>query len=186
VRILPEAIEIISYNGVDPSLKQADFEKGIVRIRRYRNRRIGGFLKELELTEGRGTGIPTIIAVLKNNGSPAPLFDTDEPNRGYFVTEIKIHPDFSADITIPIARKERLVERLVDGLVEGLAESQKKIVQLMINNPIITINEMSEEIGISTTAIDKNITTLKRKGIVERVGSDSTGTWKVNIPDNLV
>jgi ATP-dependent DNA helicase RecG len=186
VRILPEAIEIISYNGVDPSLKQADFEKGIVRIRRYRNRRIGGFLKELELTEGRGTGIPTIIAVLKNNGSPAPLFDTDEPNRGYFVTEIKIHPEFMADTTIPIARKERLVDGLVERLVDGLAESQKKIVQLMINNPIVTINEMSEEIGISTTAIDKNITTLKRKGIVERVGSDSSGTWKVNIPENLV
>ena len=47
VRVLPKTIEIISYNGVDASLKQADFEKGIVRIRRYRNRRIGEFLKEL-------------------------------------------------------------------------------------------------------------------------------------------
>ena len=39
VRILPEAIEIISYNGVDPSLRQADFDAGRVRARRYRNRR---------------------------------------------------------------------------------------------------------------------------------------------------
>ena len=32
-----------------------DFEKGVVRTRRYRNRLIGGFLKELGLTEGKGT-----------------------------------------------------------------------------------------------------------------------------------
>ena len=31
-----------------------------LRSRRYRNRRLGEFLKELELTEGRTTGSPTI------------------------------------------------------------------------------------------------------------------------------
>ena len=36
---------------------------------RYRNRRLGEYLKELELTEGRSTGIPTIQNVLKANGS---------------------------------------------------------------------------------------------------------------------
>ena len=53
VRILPLALEIISFNGVDPSLKQSDFDKGIVRARRDRNRRIGEFLKDLKLTEGK-------------------------------------------------------------------------------------------------------------------------------------
>jgi len=48
VRILPLALEIISFNGVDPSLKQSDFDKGIVRARRYRNRRIGEFLKDFK------------------------------------------------------------------------------------------------------------------------------------------
>lgn len=94
VRILPEAIEIISYNGADPSLKQADFDKGRVRARRYRNRRIGEFLKELRLTEGRGTGIPTIVNSLAENGSPAPIFDANEPERMHFITEIPIHNAF--------------------------------------------------------------------------------------------
>jgi ATP-dependent DNA helicase RecG len=95
IRILPDAIEIISYNGVDPSLKQADFDKGRVRARRYRNRRIGEFLKELRLTEGRGTGIPTIIKSLSENGSTEPIFDTNEPERLHFIVEIPIHPQFS-------------------------------------------------------------------------------------------
>lgn len=95
VRILPEAIEIISYNGVDPSLKQADFDAGKVRARRYRNRRVGEFLKELRLTEGRGTGIPTIVKSLTDNGSPQPIFDANEPERTHFIVEIPIHPTFT-------------------------------------------------------------------------------------------
>jgi ATP-dependent DNA helicase RecG len=95
VRILPTAIEIISYNGVDPSLKQSDFDKGIVRARRYRNRRIGEFLKELRLTEGKGTGIPTIIMALSDNGSPTPIFDANEPERTFFISEIRKHEAFN-------------------------------------------------------------------------------------------
>ncbi|MCC6702932.1 MAG: putative DNA binding domain-containing protein [Fluviicola sp.] len=97
VRILPEAIEIISYNGADPSLKQSDFDAGRVRARRYRNRRIGEFLKELRLTEGRGTGIPTIVKSLADNGSPAPIFDTNESERTHFIVEIPIHDHFKEE-----------------------------------------------------------------------------------------
>lgn len=94
VRILNDKIEIISYGGPDPSIRIADFSKGIIRARRYRNRRIGEFLKELRLTEGRGTGIPTIKARLGENGSPPPLFDTDGEDRRYFLIEIPVHPAF--------------------------------------------------------------------------------------------
>lgn len=51
--------------------------------RRYRNRRLGEFLKELELTEGRSTGIPKILQSMASNGSQPPEFDTDE-DRSYF------------------------------------------------------------------------------------------------------
>lgn len=43
----------------------------------YRNRRLGEFLKELDLTEGRSTGIPTIQDGLVKNGSPRATFETD-------------------------------------------------------------------------------------------------------------
>ncbi|MCK5099064.1 MAG: winged helix-turn-helix transcriptional regulator, partial [Desulfobacteraceae bacterium] len=165
VRVLPDTIEIISYNGVDPSLKQIDFDRGVVKARRYRNRRIGEFLKELNLTEGRGTGLPTILRVLSKNGSDAPIFDTNEPERSFFITELLIHPDFHGG--------------LVEGLVEGLVDSQKKIVDLILKNPNISKKDMSEHIGISATAIDKNIATLKKKNIIRRVGEDKSGYWKI-------
>lgn len=58
IRIHPDRIEFLSYPGPDRSIKQSDIEKGTMIARRYRNRRIGEFLKELKLTEGRCTGIP--------------------------------------------------------------------------------------------------------------------------------
>lgn len=45
--------------------------------RDYRNRRIGDFLKELDLTEGRATGLPKIYREMERNESPLPLFITD-------------------------------------------------------------------------------------------------------------
>jgi len=59
--------------------------------RRYRNRRIGEFLKELDLTEGRGTGVPKILRAMRDNGSPPPLFKFDE-DHSYFATVLPIHP----------------------------------------------------------------------------------------------
>ena len=48
----------MSFPGPDRSIRLEDFQVGAV-SRRYRNRRIE-FLKELDLTEGRSTGIPKI------------------------------------------------------------------------------------------------------------------------------
>ena len=59
-------------------------------IRRYRNRRIGEFLKELDLTEGRSTGIPKILRVMRENGSPTPIFETDDET-SYFLIRLPIH-----------------------------------------------------------------------------------------------
>ena len=77
VRIEADKIEITSSPGPDRSISDEDISKYQMRTRRYRNRRIGDFLKELHLVEGRNTGIPTAIKSIKENGSPLPLLLTD-------------------------------------------------------------------------------------------------------------
>jgi len=62
--------------------------------RRYRNRRVGEFLKELEMTEGRGTGIPKMLREIKKNASPDPIFHTDD-DRTFFLVEFPVHPVFA-------------------------------------------------------------------------------------------
>lgn len=69
---------ISSQPGPDRSIRMADLKKDRFVSRRYRNRRIGEFLKELSLTEGRGTGIPKIMRAIRHNKSPRPKFETKE------------------------------------------------------------------------------------------------------------
>jgi predicted HTH transcriptional regulator len=52
---------------------------------------------------------------------------------------------------------EKVTQRLAERLVEGLAESQKQILKWVQANPNISKKELAFKIGISTTAIDKNI-----------------------------
>ena len=91
IQILSDRIEILSFPGPLPPVDNKMLKKERVVAREYRNRKIGGFLKELKLTEGRGTGIPIIWSELEKNGSPPPILETNE-DREYFLCIIKIHP----------------------------------------------------------------------------------------------
>ena len=48
----------VEWEGVEFKTRWKDICEFRFLSRRYRNRRGGEFLKELEMTEGRGTGIP--------------------------------------------------------------------------------------------------------------------------------
>lgn len=50
-------------------------------------------MKELELTEGRGTGSPTIYREMEKNGSPEPVFETDKACT-YFLTVLPANASF--------------------------------------------------------------------------------------------
>jgi len=91
VRITPESLTITSFPGPDRSITLNDLKRRQFVSQRYRNRRIGEFLKELELTEGRGTGIPKILRAIKRNGSPLPRFETNE-ERTFFAVRFPVHP----------------------------------------------------------------------------------------------
>jgi len=164
VRVLPDCIEIISFNGADPSLKQDDFNKGIVRARRYRNRRVGEFLKELRLTEGRGTGIPTIVKALIDNGSGSPKFDTNEPHRTHFLIEIPIHPEF-----IKKEKKNTLKEG-----IDKLVEAVKVTLTDKIDTKVITEKSLARYTKIANSLsneqkkiLDYALIPKKRKEILE-------------------
>lgn len=93
VRIHPDRIEILSFPGPDRSVRKEDIAAGNILYRRYRNRRIGEFLKELELTEGKATGIPKIKKAMRLNGSRDAVFVMDD-DRNYFLAVLPAHPEF--------------------------------------------------------------------------------------------
>ncbi len=127
ITVEPNKIEIINYGGPHRSIKYQDIKAGqIFRARRYRNRKLGEFLKELDLTEGRSTGIPTIQNALRNNGSPLALFDTDD-DRTFFLVEFHCHPHFINSLNLSEFDKTDLTNqatRQATGQVKGQATGQ--------------------------------------------------------------
>lgn len=91
IRIMHDELVVISYPGPDRSVRLEQLRIGKAMPRRYRNRRIGEFLKELKFTEGRATGIPKIMEAMAKNGSPAAVFEFDE-ERSYFMVRLPVHP----------------------------------------------------------------------------------------------
>ena len=141
VRIEADKIEITSIPGPDRSISDEDIRKYQMRARRYRNRRIGDFLKELHLVEGRNTGIPTAIRAIKANGSPLPTFLTDE-DRSFFSVILPIHPAFAKNISqeINTTQKRRTKEQL------------KNLVLTLLENENLSMHELYKEIGYSGNA----------------------------------
>lgn len=94
ITVEPDRISILSFSGPDRSITAEAISRcDILRSRRCRNNQLGDFLKELELMEGRGTGIPTIQDELAKNGSPRAIIETDE-QRSFFLIDIPVHEGF--------------------------------------------------------------------------------------------
>ena len=68
----------------------------------------------------------------------------------------------------------------IEDIVEKNSEkSSEKIVNVIKGNPLVTIEELSVSLNKTTRAIEKNIAKLKAEGMLERIGPDKGGYWKV-------
>lgn len=165
VRVLPDRIEIVSHPGADRSISIDGLKNYHVFNRRYRNRRIGEFLKEMHLTEGRNTGFGKILRALAKNGSPKPLFETDD-ERTSFAATIFIHPGF-------VANGNDYGNN--NGNDYG-NESTQYVITMMKGNPNVTIDEIVSVTGIGKRTVSRIIKELKENGIVRREGTKN-GKW---------
>ena len=58
-------------------------------------------------------------------------------------------------------------------------KSSQKIIELLRNNPQITIDQMAAEIGISSRAIKKHLANLQAAAVIQHIGPDNGGKWVV-------
>ena len=62
-----------------------------------------------------------------------------------------------------------------------LSKSEQRVVKLLVTDPRITIGTLSRRLQLSEAGINKVLAALRKKGIIERVGANKNGFWKVNI-----
>lgn len=128
ITIEPTHIEILSYAGPDRSISaEAIREAKKLKARRYRNRRLGDFLKELDLTEGRATGIPTIQRNLKLNGNKPAVIETDD-DRTYFLITIPCREDMVGTSSL-ISEELWTIPHELEQVLGQVSEQVQAIVQ---------------------------------------------------------
>ena len=117
------------------------------------------------LTEAWGRGIEKIIKSNVNAGKPKPTFETlGNGLRVTFYSDLKV----TTNATINI----------------DLNSSQERILSLMEENPKITAEMISSELGITERHVRKNIKKLKDERLIERIGSNKAGVWRVKLGDS--
>ncbi len=89
----------------------------------------------------------------------------------------------SIAVNLPFNRIDcDMVDNQADNVVDKLNElndTQQKILMEIRNNPNVTQPQLTILVGVGKTAVQNNIVVLKRKGFIERVGSNKSGYWKV-------
>lgn len=164
VRVLPDRIEILSHPGADRSISIANLRRFRAVSRRYRNRRVGEFLKELHLTEGRNTGIHKMLRSLSENGSPQPLLETDE-ERLYFLTTIYArNPDNEGAPAEPRTSKKA-------------SERREQVLAYLSEHPSSTLLGASVELGVGMSTLNRDVAELKAEEKLRREGPNKGGMW---------
>ncbi|MBQ6155737.1 MAG: winged helix-turn-helix transcriptional regulator [Bacteroidales bacterium] len=59
------------------------------------------------------------------------------------------------------------------------APTQEGIIDLVRKNPLSTYDELAAQLGVGRATIARNIAILKDRGVLERVGEDKNGYWKL-------
>lgn len=175
VRVLPDRIEMLSHPGADRSISIEGLREFRAVSRRYRNRRVGEFLKELHLTEGRNTGFHKILRSLRQNGSPDPKFETDK-ERIYFLATIYARDGVAG------ARPgggERLASSTPSRRAREMEQRRAGVLRYLADNPEATLLDVSRELGIPRGTLDRDIRALKDGHLLERSGSNTAGVWRV-------
>jgi ATP-dependent DNA helicase RecG len=104
----------------------------------------------MNLVEQIGSGIIRMKDLMQGEGLPVPEYKTE----GMF--------------TVILKRTNKTSEK-----------ASEKIFKLIKSNPEITIDDLAGQIGKTTRSIEMQIQKLKIQRIIERVGPDKGGHWKI-------
>ena len=102
------------------------------------------------MTEGRNTGFGKILRALEKNGSPKPLFETDD-ERTSFAATLFIHPGFIAN---GIDSGNNNGNNYGD---ENQFDNAERILKIMKDTPQITIDQIVSDTGISKRTVSRII-----------------------------
>ena len=127
------------------------------------NKSLARIVNQLHISENSGRGVPKIIS--------------------YYGKDSILIRDNNILVTIPLKWINNVGDKVDDKLGDKIKtnKTQRKIIEEMRDNPNVTLPQLMIEIGLGKTAIQNNVKYLRKHGLIERVGSNKTGYWKVKV-----
>ncbi|MDD2205263.1 MAG: putative DNA binding domain-containing protein [Bacteroidales bacterium] len=111
---------------------------------------------------------------------PTMKFEYRNADYGFFAEFSYTEQKISTQKNVTDNVTEKVTERVTERVTDKVTENQQKILIEIEKNPYISQAKLSVLIGISRIHINKNISLLKSKGILTRIGPDRGGYWQIN------
>ena len=156
--IFRDHIAISSTGGLPLNVSKNDFLNGFSAPTHPELMRV---FKDLDMVEQLGTGV---IRILKSYSSDVYQFSDNF---------IRVNFQFKSADSLGNIHNSVKEDKVF------LTDNQENIVNLIKKDSRITQQEMSEKLGLNITTVAKNLSALKNKKILRRIGSNKNGQWEL-------
>lgn len=156
VALRPDRLEVRSPGGI-PSALDVD----LIRQGRsaQRNPAISMVFRAASISEGWGNGIKSIFQLCSEYGLPEPMLE----NTGIDFTVTIFRPGYDDSVADSVST----------------VDVRRRILTVIEHDPGITVSDLSVSMDVPQRTVEREISSLKREGLIIRTGSARKGQWVV-------
>ena len=162
---------IVESPGILPGMVRID---NIRQMHFSRNPKIVQYLQQYKLVKEFGEGVDRMFREMEQSGNPAPEYKQIE-----FMVKVRLNSNVKEQGSQTSSQRGSQTSSQRDSRT-----TSGRILNLLKQNPLITREQMSVEIGISDRMIAKYLKEFQKKGILKRVGGKFGGQWVINDVEN--
>ena len=123
-------------------------------------------------------GFEKIRKECEEYGSPLPEVEIKSSGVMVKCVPSKVYMDLlnkMKDKNVP----DNVSENVQDNVSDNLNEIEEEIMRNIVDNPYITQQQMADKLQVNRKTIQRGLNSLKEKNIIERIGSDRKGFWRI-------
>lgn len=181
IDIFDDRLEIYSPGGMFDGTKVQDRDLMNVPSRR-RNPVIADVFNRLKYMDRRGSGFKKILSAYKTlpnySDDKKPVFTSEYDC--FFLVMQNMNYGLNEDLEdIQSDTKEKTKEKTKEITKENCSDIQKRIIDLIKENPKITVSQMSNALDITIDSANYHIKKMKKRNLITHCGSTKNGYWEI-------
>lgn len=167
-------IEIMNPGGLYGQARPENFPN----VNDYRNGVVAEMMRTLNYVNMFNHGVREVQALLRENGSHEATFNVN------YLTAFGVRVDLATDGLSDAEQTE--LQGILHGKMHGkqseeypdVSSTAWKIWTILREDPTLSAMAIGEKLNLKERMVRVHLASLKRAGLIERIGSDKTGHWK--------